>query len=273
MIYNTIMVQLDIDTQAAPRLTFAWSLAQRFEANLIAFCAAEAHRPITGDVDVSASTDAVERQVADIQERLASLKSEFDTFVQDSNRTSWRGIVGDPTRSLTLHARAADLLIAGGSDARASRHRTVDAGELILSAGRPVLFPAEGQRPVEGESVLVAWKDAREARRAVVDAMPFLTSARQVVVATIEEANRAEARHSAADVVRFLIKHGVKARSEVLDVGRGHASEALTELAVEKGADLMISGGYGHSRFREWVFGGVTRSLLKESSISRLMSN
>ncbi|WP_442579247.1 universal stress protein [Mesorhizobium sp. ASY16-5R] len=273
MIYNTIMVQLDIDMRATPRLTFAWNLAQRFEADLIAFCAAEPYLLIPGDVDGTASTDTVERQVADIEERLEALKSEFDNLVKDKNRTSWRGIVGDPTRHLALHARSADLLIAGCGNSGFGRLRTVDPGELILSAGRPVLFPAEGQRPVKGESILVAWKDTREARRAVVDAMPFLTDARQVVVATIEEDDRDGARDSAADIVRFLMKHGAKARSEVVDVGRGYASEALAEIATEVGADLMVSGGYGHNRLREWIFGGVTRSLLKDESTNRFMSN
>lgn len=273
MIYNTIMVQLDIDVRAAPRLAFAWNLAQRFETDLIVFCAAEPHLLLPGDVDGAASTDTMERQVADIEERLEALKSEFDNLVQDNNRASWRGIVGDPTRHLALHARSADLLIAGSGNSGFGRLRTVNPGELILSAGRPVLFPVEGQRPVKGESIIVAWKDAREARRAVVDAMPFLTDAQQVVVATIEEDDRAGARDSAADVVRFLMKHGVKARAEVMDVGRGYASEALAEIAIEVGADLVVSGGYGHGRLREWIFGGVTRTLLDDTSMNRFMSN
>ena len=112
--------------------------------------------------------------------------------------------------------------------------RTVDAGGLILSAGRPVLLASSSYAPVKAESVLVAWKDTREARRAVIDAMPFLTAAREVVVATIEEADRREARESAADVVRFLMKHGAKARSEVIDVARGYAPDALVEIARER---------------------------------------
>ena len=151
--------------------------------------------------------------------------------------------------------------------------RTVDAGGLILSAGRPVLLASSSYAPVKAESVLVAWKDTREARRAVVDAMPFLTAAREVVVATIEEADRREARESAADVVRFLMKHGAKARSEVIDVARGYAPDALVEIAREVKADLIVSGGYGHSRLREWAFGGVTKSLLQTASLHRLISN
>ena len=92
-------------------------------------------------------------------------------------------------------------------------------------------------------------------------------------MATIDEGERAIARDSAADVVGFLTRHGVKARSEVLDVERADTAEALLQASVEIGADLTISGGYGHSRLREWAFGGVTRKLLGDASTNRLMSN
>ena len=123
------------------------------------------------------------------------------------------------------------------------------------------------------ENVLVAWKDTRECRRAVVDALPFLVAARHVLVATIAEDDRISARDSIADVVRFLMKHGVKARSEVLDADKMDAAEALLTAATETGADLIVAGGYGHSRLREWAFGGVTRGFIEDSSTNRLLAN
>ncbi|RUM95977.1 universal stress protein [Pseudaminobacter arsenicus] len=274
MIYNTIMVQLDIDAPATPRLTFAWELAQNLEADLIAFAAAEPFLVRPADGDGSISAEATRSQVEQIEERLKALKSEFHDLTQDSNRASWRGTVGEPTRFLALNARAADLLVVGPvGHSPKDRLRTIDPGELILSAGRPVLFASDGYRPLTAENVLVAWKDSREARRAVIDAMPFLANARQVLVASIEESDRAQTRESAADVVRFLMKHGVKARSQMLEAGGADFAEALLQATVETGADLIVSGGYGHSRLREWAFGGVTRSLLQDSSINRLIAN
>jgi nucleotide-binding universal stress UspA family protein len=274
MIYRTIMVQLDIDAPATPRLTFAWDLARRFEADLIAFSAADHRLVIPGDIDGTVTARVARAHVEEIEDRLSVLKSEFDNLTQDSNRASWRGMVGDPTQLLALHARAADLIVVGSRDeSDTDRLRTIDRGELIVSAGRPILFASEGLGPMKAENVLIGWKDAREARRAVIDAMPFLTAAQQVLVATIEEGDGTIARESAADVVRFLMKHGVKARMEVLDVGGANATEALLELAHETGADLMVSGGYGHSRLRQWAFGGVTRTLLQQGSVNRLISN
>lgn len=126
---------------------------------------------------------------------------------------------------------------------------------------------------LSAEKVLVAWKDTREARRAVVDAMPFLTDAREVLVTTIAEGDQKAARESAADVVRFLMKHGIKAGSDVLGVGHANGAEALVEIVREVGADLVVAGGYGHNRVREHIFGGMTRSLLDQGLLNRLLSN
>lgn len=80
-------------------------------------------------------------------------------------------------------------------------------------------------------------------------------------------------RESVADVARFLSKHGVKARSEVIDLDTSDAAGTLVRLADQIGADLIVSGGYGHSRVREWAFGGVTRSLLNNCSVNWLAAN
>jgi nucleotide-binding universal stress UspA family protein len=175
---------------------------------------------------------------------------------------------------LALHARAADLIVAGAPADAPSRSRGfVDPGVLILSAGRPVLLPSDNLAPVRLECVVVAWKDTREARRAIGDAMPFLTLAQHVLVTAVDDIDPKGAGESVADVVRFLMKHGVKARSEIVEVGNSKTADALVTLASETGADLVVAGGYGHSRLREWAFGGVTRSLLGVSGLHRFFSN
>lgn len=274
MAYNTIMVQLDVDTTATPRLTFALELARRFEADLIGFAAAEPHVFVPRDEGGLIAAEMMRQRTEEIEERLKALKEEFLSVAGDGERVSWRGGLGNPTRLLAMHARAADLIVTGTPPEHAQDdRRTLDAGALILSAGRPVLFAAETLAPLVAQKVLIAWKDAREARRAVADAMPFLKSAREVRVVTIAEGDQKAARQSAADVVRFLMRHGAKAVSDVLGIGGANREEAISEIAREMGADLVVSGGYGHSRFREWAFGGMTRSLLADGSLHRLISN
>jgi nucleotide-binding universal stress UspA family protein len=274
MIFNTIMVQLDLEAPAAPRLKFGWELARRFEADMIAFAAAQANLIVPmGDSGIAAA-EVMRHQVEEIGAKLKSLEKEFQTVTNDDPRASWRGQMGDPTGLLALNARAADLVVVGGGDSAPSHYRgTVSPGELILSAGRPILVAADSLSAIRPEAIVVAWKDTREARRAVVDAMPFLTQAQHVLVVAVDDIDPKAAGESVGDVVRFLMKHGVKARSEVVDVGGSQATDALAQLAFESGANLVVAGGYGHSRLREWAFGGVTRSLLAETSLHRLFSN
>lgn len=274
MTYNTIVVQLDVDAAATPRLTFALSIARRFEADLIGFAAAEPHIFVPRDESGLVAAEMMRQRTEEIEERLKALKEEFLSIAGNGERVSWRGEIGNPTQLLATHARAADLIVTGTpAEFTQDEHRTVDAGALILSAGRPVLFATETLAPLNAQKIVIAWKDAREARRAVADAMPFLKSAQEVAVVTIAEGDQKEARESAADVVRFLMRHGAKAVSDVLGIGGANPEQAISEIAREKSADLVVSGGYGHSRLREWAFGGMTRSLLADSSLHRLISN
>lgn len=275
MIYNTIMVQLDIDEPPAPRLEYALALARRFEADLIAFAAADAPVVLPGSDGIAVAGGVLRAQIDEIEARLDALRREFESLTGEDTRMSWRGFVANPTQALAVQARAADLLVVGSPTIGPffDRARRIDAGALALAAGRPALFAAENLAPPVAKNVLVAWKDTREARRAVVDALPFLTSATDVLVAAVEEEEAGGgARSGVADIVRFLMKHGARARPEVVRRGDGECGAVLATLAADAGCDLLVAGAYGHSRLREWAFGGVTRTLLQKSELNRLLS-
>ncbi|MCA1408345.1 universal stress protein [Ensifer sp. IC3342] len=274
MIYNTILVHLDIGDGAGSQLNFARDLAARFEANLIGFAAGDIH-PITAPPPgVIVDAEFMRLEAREIERRLEALRSDLDASGEMGGADSLRTTVGDPTKGLATAARAADLVIvgSGGEGGGRDAHTAIDLGALIHAAGRPVFIPRDDLAPLKASSVVVAWKDAREARRAVADAMPFLVHAREVLVATIADREPDRAMASATDVVRYLINHGAKARAEIVEHREGEAGEALVGIAKQIGADLIVSGGYGHGRLREWLLGGVTRSLLREGSLHRLMS-
>ena len=141
MIYNTIMVQLDIDDPLVPRLSFAWEVARRFEADLVAFAAAEPRIVVpAGDFGIVAA-DARRDRIKEIEERLGALEGEFRRANYDENRVSWQSFVGNPTHFLALHSRAADLVVIGSSHlgSKVDHLRSIDPGALVLSAGRPIL--------------------------------------------------------------------------------------------------------------------------------------
>ena len=275
MRYKTIMVQLDVDLRATQRLQFACELALRFDAVLIGFAAAEPRLIDSGDADGSPGGDTIPVRTDEIEALLEEREKEFRTMTAGIAGASWRGEIGHPTRLLAMHARAADLIVtgAGTPDLMGNSHRLINHGALILASGRPVLLASGAMKVAKGERIVVAWKDTREARRAVSDAMPFLVRAQEVLVTTIDEHDSPSGGESAADVARYLVRHGVTARSQIIGVGHADAALALSEIAREIGADMIVSGGYGHSRLRELIFGGVTRSLLRATSLNRLISN
>ncbi|MER8375694.1 universal stress protein [Mesorhizobium sp. M1406] len=269
MSYKSIIVNLAVDGPPAPIVRVGIELAERFEARLIGLAAADVPPLVaTGDGMVYEG-EIMQIQRTEIEKRLAELRAEFERLVPASIFSEWGQAVCRPTRFLSVSARAADLIVTGGRDGD-NVFRAVDIGSLALGAGRPVLIAASNVEHVLAKTVLVAWKDTREARRAMTDALPFLAKASEVVVATIATDRDESIRDSLADVAVFLEHHGIMARTEML-AGEADGDRLLT-FAHSIHADLIVSGAYGHSRLREWAFGGVTRTLIEESGISRFMS-
>src|SRR5262249_2317325 len=155
-----IMVQLDIDAAPAPRLNFARALAEQFEADLIGFAAAEPYVVVAAEGGMI-SSELIRRSLEEIEQRLKFLEQEFEALTKGAPGASWRGYVGDPTHLLALNSRAADLIVTGAPAPGIANdyQRTIDAGTLILEAGRPILLTSDKLEPVRFESVVVAWKD------------------------------------------------------------------------------------------------------------------
>ncbi|MDX8526005.1 universal stress protein [Mesorhizobium sp. MSK_1335] len=269
MSYKTIVVNLAIDASPAPIVKLATELAQRFEAHLVGLAAADVPPLVSTGEGLVYEGEVMQIQRLEIEKRLAELRDNFDKLVPGSISSEWTQYICGPTRALGLVARSADLIVTadGGEDV----FRAVDIASLVLGAGRPVLVAAGNAEHLLGKTVLVAWKDSREARRALSDSLPFLAKANEVVIATMEGGSGEDVRNSLADVAVFLEQHGIMARTEMI---AGDADgDRLVAFARSIHADLIVSGAYGHSRLREWAFGGVTRSLIRESGISRLLSN
>jgi nucleotide-binding universal stress UspA family protein len=144
-----------------------------------------------------------------------------------------------------------------------------------MNIGRPVLVapPRASAAPVDGV-VLVAWKEGREAQRAVAAALPLLKQAREVKVVEIcASADAAASAARVADVAAWLRRHGVVAESEAKVRDERPAGDRILALVEQMGANLIVSGAWGHSRMREWVLGGVTQALLNRSQSWLLLSH
>jgi nucleotide-binding universal stress UspA family protein len=176
---------------------------------------------------------------------------------------SWSRAEGDQAEILIRRAKYHDaVVLAGGSK---EQGLTVDyLGSVVLGAGRPLVLTPEG--PVAGHAgtIAIAWKDTPEAARAVAASMPLLEKAQNVLVlgAVENDAHAAAMAESLAGVVTQLRWHGVEAEARPLPRKDVDVADALLGAARAAGAGLFVMGGYGHSRLREVIFGGVTEHVL-----------
>ena len=190
-------------------------------------------------------------------------------------RLSWRAGVYDPDEITARHARKADLIILRPDSGWPRMSTAVNPGNVMMDAGRPVLVspPNVSLKPMLSH-VLIAWKDCREARRALADSLPLLARAEKITVLEVSEAAE-KPRHyeSLQDVADFIDLHGMSATAIAVSPNGQSTADRLLEYALANGIGLVVLGGYGHARAREWIFGGVTHTLLRNSQVSCLFSH
>jgi nucleotide-binding universal stress UspA family protein len=273
MSYASVMVYVEADGAPEERVRLAASLADKFDAMLIGLSALAVPPPMVADgVVMDEPTDA---DVELMKAKLAD-KSEWFRGIAgvDLRRREWRPVLDLPISALPREARAADLVVIGRVEAPGGAYRALDPGTAILKLGRPALVVPEGTSVLRSEHVVIGWKDTREARRAMRDALPLLQQAERVTI--VEACGPGEEKSSLGrldDVTRYLRRHHIKAGPRVMLAQRGSGAEQLIATAREERADLLVTGCYGHSRLGEWMFGGMTRELLATSPICCLMSH
>lgn len=268
---SNIMVSVDLGAAAADRVQLAAGLAERFEATLIGVAARPVLAPMpVGDMIEVERVWAIEERLAD--EQLAAAKALFEREAGAAHRTDWRSAPTSPLAYLAAQARAADIVVVGrhGPSDGDPGPMGVPAGALLMEVGRPVLIAPPGVESLAAKRVVVAWKDTREARRAVHDALPFLTRADEVHVAVVGPGADDE---GAEDVTAYLSGHGVTVTTHLLHRPEIGAADEILGFARREDADLVVMGAYGHSRLREWVFGGATRDVLTTTPVCCLMSH
>jgi nucleotide-binding universal stress UspA family protein len=271
MSYATVMVYVDANGSPEQRVRLAGSLADKFNATLIGLSALAIPPPFLFEGAIIAQP--TETEIGQIVARLDAKGDWFrKTAGADHKRPEWCQILDYPADALAREARSADLVVIGQKVG--DFLNPLDPGEALLKLGRPALVVPDGVSSLSAEHVVVGWKDTREARRAVQDALPFLHEASQVTVVEVCELDEeSTAKQHIDDVVRYLLRHRLKAIPRVILRQDGSATDQIVKLARAEDADLIVTGAYGHTRLGEWLFGGVTRDLLATSSICCLMSH
>lgn len=277
MSYKTLMVYANEGLDSDTRITLACDLAKAFDAHLIGVSGSAPVPPPVGDPymggGVMGEALTLYRDLAEAN--VTRAEARFREISRDRVAgAEWRGRIGFPAELMIEQSRAADLLILGRRTDRAPFYDP-DPADVLMAAGRPVLVvpPTVPRSPI-GWPAVIAWSDSREARRAVAAAVPMLRQTGTAhVLEVCDDENTDEARVRLGDVVAWLERYGIAADGEVRPRGEATCADAILEFAADRCAGLIVAGGYGHARLREWALGGVTRSLLDHSPVCLLLSH
>jgi len=256
MSYAALMVYYDASSKAQARIRLAVGLADRFQTALIG---------IAGPPHLPAAS-------ANVTDALAEIERNFRDAARPIRNVEWRGGPIWAGILVPQEARAADLVIVGPAPEPRDLSYSHHPGTIILGAGRPVLFVPDRVDKLAARRIVVAWRDSRESRRAVRDALPFLRNAEEVMIVEVCE-QAPESRTSIDDVGDYLLRHKVTVKAKAYLHAQRSVADEILRFAREQDSDLIVAGGYGHSMLGEWFFGGVTRDLLANASLCCLFSN
>jgi nucleotide-binding universal stress UspA family protein len=268
------MVHVDLEPRTDTRVRLAAGLAGRFSSTLIGI-SASVLPPYPAENAYFINKEIFEQEHRDILAALKHAEASFRAAADAGGlNLEWRAAVDLPDSYIVSQARSADLLVVGQAREPVDICRSLDPGTAILKTGRPILVVPPGVDSLKAERVLIGWTDSREARRAVHDALPLLQAAKSVAILEIcDEGMDAAARRRIDDLAQYLARHGVPVGSTTATAATDRIAEQLVKSAAAENADLIVTGGYGHSRLGEWIFGGVTRDLLKTSPVCCLFAN
>ena len=273
MSLESLIVYLEADREQTNLVRLAADIAARYGSTITGLSALGIRPPFIADgvvVDVGG-----EAEIEQMKLSLAAREAWFRRLAKEKGQTvEWRSGLEPPTQRLIHDAACADLVIMSAVREIGDAYRRPDIGEVILGAGRPILVVPDTVDALKADRIVLGWKDTREARRVLLDAMPFLARASEVTIVEIcEHADREAALAEAADVRRYLDKHRIKCSYEFIARPTGPVGQQLVAIAHQIKADLIVSGAYGHTRLGEWIFGGATHELLSGSDICCLMSH
>jgi nucleotide-binding universal stress UspA family protein len=292
MTIKTILVAASGGAANNGAVELAGRLARRFEAHLEGFHVRADPLAVVAVAADGFGTPLAGEWINQITDEAADLakktKAAFDAAAarhrlslatappETSASAAWREETGYAPALVSRRARFFDLVVLGRSDRVMEQPHTDTIEETLLHAGRPVLLAPAQVPELLGEAIAVGWNGSAQAVRALVASLPFLSAARAVSIIAIGGKENEKERETAAAVsaVDYLAWHGIVAKHRSVEplagVGPG---EQLLATARDEGADLLVMGGYGHSPWREFLFGGATREIVGASMLPLLLSH
>ncbi len=281
MSYKTLLVFLDSSEDSPARFDAACSLAAHHDAHLSALAMTQRVMPVIAS-GIGAATAVMDvGQLQEAREKAHALALDAD------QRLTARSQLGDVRwisqelavlrEVAAVHGRHSDLIIVGPSSNDTNTYLREAAFEgALFSSGRPVLLlPSNWKGSPMMDNILVAWDASREAARALSDATPLIKRAKSVMVVVVDpDPGRQDFGDSPGDdIATVLARHCSNVELAKIPSSGRSVAQALQAKAADTAADLIVMGGYGHSRLRESLFGGVTREMVESTPVPVLISH
>jgi|FEC22Drversion2_1045045.scaffolds.fasta_scaffold00703_7 nucleotide-binding universal stress UspA family protein len=278
MTYKTILVHCDASPKTSQRLNLAADLAERYAARLVGVHVRVPYNVpafFDGTMPMDSLFASYERAAA-ADEAAASVA--FAKAVKGKHLpTEWRIVDGEIDQQLAIQARYADLVVLGQSDPQSDFPAPPLGPEsVVLASGRPaIVVPHIGAAASPGKTVMLCWNASRESARAATDALPFLKGAKKVIVLLVDpkSTNNGHGAEPGADVATWLTRHGVEVSVQRDVAVDSDVGAVILSRAADHDVDLIVMGLYGHSRLREMVLGGASRTLLGSMTVPVLMAH
>lgn len=280
MTYKTILVSLNDVSRSDTLLATSTAMAAKHGAHLIGLYVIPAFR-VYPSTSMHAAPAVIDAYKIFFEEHAATSEKAFRAAADKNGiEAEWRKIeINRPNIAdgVIEHGLQADLIIASQTNEEGNNGVEADFCErIVMESGRPVLLmPKSGKFAHVGDNVIVGWNATREAARAVFDAMPLLEQSEATRLIWIDPQNTWEKAGNlpGSEMAATLARHGINSTAEAMPTDRIGQGNALLNRASDLGADLIVMGAYGHSRMREFVFGGTTRTLLSDMTVPVLMSH
>ncbi len=275
-----ILVHIPTERPARPVIDGSISLALTYGAHLDALAVGYISMSTAFAIDGAAAiaAEAIEQERLEALLRAHTAADVFELAARNAGIShSWRSAAAFPAEagaSIAAATRLYDLAVVLQPDAEQTSFDNAIPQEILFQSGRPVLFiPYIFHGNFEAKRIGICWDGSRLAARALRDAMPFLEKADALTIITIKEAGKEDAETSAEKLVQHLARINLQATIRALDASHAGIQPLISSMASDEGLDLLVMGGYGHSRLQEVILGGVTRSALRSMTVPTLMSH
>jgi len=283
MAYRTILVHVDDARNVETRIALAAELALREDAHLVGTAFTGISRYVYESAITGMESTVLHGYMQTMQERAEQALERFEQIVRRTGLASWesRPVMDEPTNGLSLQARYADLCVLGQFDrGHKSAQSYPNLPEYVaMHGGAPVLVvpyaaTATATSAGLGERCMLAWNGSLEAKHALLFALPLLQRAAAVEVVVFTGADLADlaGEQPGMDVAAYLARHGIEVELNEQPASDNIGRDLLA-LASEHGVDILVMGGYGHSRFREILLGGATRTVLQSMTLPVLLGH